>query len=117
VCKGFKWRLHNAEFKSDMMLIPLVSCDVVLGVQWLSQLGTVRWNFKKLYMEFTYQGRDHVLRGMRGKKLQMIGNNKLQKLLDSTPQLCMLQVVEVQHGYGEFCSSQLQGLEPGKNKQ
>ena len=36
MCKNFKWRLHNAEFESDMMLIPLGSCDVMLGVHWLS---------------------------------------------------------------------------------
>jgi len=42
VCKGFRWKLHNADFESDMLLIPLGSYDVVLGVQWLSQLGTVR---------------------------------------------------------------------------
>lgn len=48
VCKGFKWKIHNAIFETDMMLIPLGSCDVVLGIQWLSQLGTVRWNLNKL---------------------------------------------------------------------
>jgi len=36
ICKGFKWKLHNADFELNMMLIPLGSCDVVLGVQWLS---------------------------------------------------------------------------------
>jgi len=51
ICRDFQWRLHNADFTSDMLLIPLGSCDMVLGVQWLSQLGTVRWNFKKLQLE------------------------------------------------------------------
>lgn len=42
VCR-FNWRIHNAEFTSNVMMIPLGSCDmVVLGVQWLSQLGTVK---------------------------------------------------------------------------
>ena len=53
-----------------MLLIPLESCDMVLGVQWLSQLGTVKWNFKKLQMEFTYVGKVHTLSGMTGKIVQ-----------------------------------------------
>ena len=47
----------------------------------------------------------------------MIGNDKLQKLLDSTPQLCMLQVVEVQQGYGELYSLQPEEWESGENEQ
>jgi len=86
--------LHNADFTSDMLLISLGSCDMVLGVQWLSQLGTVRWNFKKLQLEYTYQGQDHVLRGIRSKKPQLIGSDKLQKILQSTPELSMLQLME-----------------------
>jgi len=54
VCRQFEWRLQRAAFKSNMLLIPLGACDMVLGVQWLSILGTVKWNFKDLKMEFTY---------------------------------------------------------------
>jgi len=32
VSKGFEWKLHNAHFRGDMLLIPLGSCDMVLGV-------------------------------------------------------------------------------------
>ncbi|XP_074283542.1 uncharacterized protein LOC141608089 [Silene latifolia] len=64
VCKGFSWRLQNTEFKYDALLIPLVGCDMVLGVQWLSNLGTVKWNFKKLWMTFEYEGQHHMLRGI-----------------------------------------------------
>ena len=46
VCKGFKWKMHNAIVETDMLIIPLGNCDVVLGIQWLSQLGTIRWDFK-----------------------------------------------------------------------
>ncbi|XP_074278160.1 uncharacterized protein LOC141601756 [Silene latifolia] len=79
VCKGFSWRLQNTEFKSDALLIPLGGCDMVLGVQWLSNLGTVKWNFKKLWMTFEYEGQHHMLRGIPP-KLDKSGaaNNKDQ---------------------------------------
>lgn len=50
VCKGFKWSMQGIEFTSDVLLISLGSCDMVLGVQWLSMLVTVSWDFKKLVM-------------------------------------------------------------------
>ena len=108
VCKGFKWKMHNAIFEIDMLIIPLGSCDVVLGIQWLSHLGTIRWDFKQLQMEFTYLGKDHVLRGMRGKKGQIMNKGQLQKVLVHNPQLCMLQIVGSQGVEPNICS--LQGV-------
>jgi hypothetical protein len=32
--------------------LPLVSFDIVLGVQWLRSLGPILWNFSALSMEF-----------------------------------------------------------------
>ncbi|GJZ31235.1 reverse transcriptase [Tanacetum coccineum] len=47
-CKDFIWSLQGMEFKTDAMLLPLGGCEMVLGVQWLSTLGDIKWNFKKL---------------------------------------------------------------------
>jgi len=41
ICHNCTWKLQGTEFSSDLLLIPLGSCDMVLGVQWLSQLGTI----------------------------------------------------------------------------
>jgi len=49
--------------------------------------------------------------------LHIIVNDKLQKILEGAPQLCMLQMVGVQQGYGEFCSLQSKGLELIENEQ
>lgn len=65
-CKdNFTWRLSvGIELKSDMLLIPLGFCNMVLGVQWLSDLGTVKWDFKRLIMEFDLNGKHLVLKGI-----------------------------------------------------
>ena len=52
ICKDFRWWLHGTEFKSEVYLLPLGSCDLVLGIQWLSTLGIIKWDFKNLKMEF-----------------------------------------------------------------
>ena len=51
-CKQLVWSMQGREFRADMRLIPFGGCDMVLGIQWLSQLGPVLWDFKNLWMEF-----------------------------------------------------------------
>ncbi|GJZ35754.1 retrotransposable element Tf2 [Tanacetum coccineum] len=48
--KDFQWKLQGIVFETDVMLFPLGGCEMVLGVQWLSTLGTIQWNFKDLVM-------------------------------------------------------------------
>ncbi|GJY10820.1 putative mitochondrial protein [Tanacetum coccineum] len=47
---------HNTMRLKDVMLLPLRGCEMVLGIQWLSTLGTIQWNFKDLIMKFYYKG-------------------------------------------------------------
>ena len=47
----------------DLMLLPLGCCDMVLGIEWLVTLGDITWNFDKLTMEFSVNGKRQVLRG------------------------------------------------------
>lgn len=65
VCKGFTWSLMGTEYTTDGYIIPLGSCDMVLGVQWLSTLGSILWNFEDLTMEFFLGGRRHKLKGIK----------------------------------------------------
>lgn len=52
---NFKWSFQGHQFQSDVMVIPLGGHDMVLGVQWLSKLGPITWDFEKLIMEFKWQ--------------------------------------------------------------
>ena len=45
-CKQLTWSMQGKEFKAYMRLIPLGGCDMVLGIQWLAQLGLILWDFK-----------------------------------------------------------------------
>ncbi|GKA65822.1 reverse transcriptase, partial [Tanacetum coccineum] len=62
-CKQFNWQLQGVNFCSDVMLLPLVGCEMILGIQWLSTLGDIKCNFKELRMEFVYKRKKMVLRG------------------------------------------------------
>nr|KYP33317.1 hypothetical protein KK1_045838 [Cajanus cajan] len=50
--KGFSWLIQNTVFTSDIMLLPLGCCDMVLGIEWLITLGDITWNFDKLTIVF-----------------------------------------------------------------
>jgi hypothetical protein len=49
--------IGNEAFDIDFYALPLGAYDMVLGVQWLSSLGPILWDFAKHTMCFTRAGR------------------------------------------------------------
>jgi uncharacterized membrane-anchored protein YitT (DUF2179 family) len=60
--KNFQWQIQGVLFTADVMLLPLGGCELVLGVRWLSTLGTISWNFQDLTMKFMCDGKKDVKR-------------------------------------------------------
>ncbi|GJV94168.1 retrotransposon protein [Tanacetum coccineum] len=83
-CKQFHWQLQGVNFWSDVMLLPLGGCEMVLGIQWLSTLGNVKCKFKDLRMQFVYKGKKMVLRGTPKSNIEWMTNNKHAKILKKT---------------------------------
>ncbi|GKA62966.1 gypsy/ty3 retroelement polyprotein [Tanacetum coccineum] len=88
-CKGFTWTLQGVEFTSDVFILPLGGCELVLGVQWLSVLGDIKWNFKDLVMDFVYNGRRMVLRGTQKAALQWMNGKRQSKATSNGQVLCV----------------------------
>lgn len=57
VCKKSEWKMQGVPFSSDMLILPIGGCGMVLGIQWLVTLGDIMWNFRKLKMEFSVNGK------------------------------------------------------------
>ena len=95
MCKGFTWKMQETYFSTDVMLISLGSCDMVLGVQWLSKLGPICWDFKQLLMQFKLDGKEVRLRGVPLQKLKVIEGEPSSKMLNNAAHLCLLQLKEV----------------------
>nr|GEX89973.1 hypothetical protein [Tanacetum cinerariifolium] len=76
---GFQWTIQDQQFTADVMVLPLGGCELVLGIQWLSTLGTMKWNFQDLVMKFVYEGRKICLRGTKQSELQWMSGKHLSK--------------------------------------
>nr|GEV74561.1 hypothetical protein [Tanacetum cinerariifolium] len=131
-CKGFTWTLQGVEFTSDVFILPLGGCELVLGVQWLSILGDIKWNFKDLIMDFVYNDRRMVLRGTQKAALQWMSGKRQSKEISNGQVLCVylntlfsmsqtttsppcLQITELLHSYQDVFVTPT--LLPPKRKQ
>lgn len=92
VCKKFGWVMNGKEFKTEVMLISLGNCDMVLGIQWLSTLGPVYWDFKKLKMEFILDDDQIFLKGIPQKKIKVIKGQPSLKLMQNVAHCCLIEV-------------------------
>lgn len=55
--------MHGVMFKDKFLMLPIGSCDMVLGIQWLCKLGNIHVNFEKLFMKFMYHDKLVTLKG------------------------------------------------------
>ncbi|XP_071905622.1 uncharacterized protein [Coffea arabica] len=92
LCAGFTWKLQNQTFKTDAMVLPVEGCDLVLGVQWLSTLGDIKWNFGELKMEFLSGKRRVVLRGKEQHAIQLVKRRTMQRILHKPEQIASAQL-------------------------
>ncbi|KAJ7960281.1 Ty3/gypsy retrotransposon protein [Quillaja saponaria] len=77
-CKGLKWNMQGVDFQADFLIMPLGSCHMVLGVQWLSKLGSIVWNFDNLTMGFQWEGKQVLLQGNHHKDIFMCNGEEFK---------------------------------------
>jgi hypothetical protein len=63
-CVAVAFNLQGYVFQANLHLLTLGGCDMVLGVDWLSTLGPILWDFIKLTMKFTHQTQEVMLQGL-----------------------------------------------------
>ncbi|XP_077230134.1 uncharacterized protein LOC143863335 [Tasmannia lanceolata] len=62
-CVDVKFTLQSHEFSVDLFILPIKGAGVVLGVQWLAELGPILMNYKISTMEFQWKGKPIKLVG------------------------------------------------------
>lgn len=56
-CSQVPIKLQGHVFPVDFLLLPLVGCDAVLGVQWLKNIGPTIFDFQKLILVVKWHGK------------------------------------------------------------
>ena len=81
-----------------MLSLPLGNYDLVLGRQWLVELGDIWWNFKELQMSFKMGSEECRLQGYQKMQQPMltISGDKMDRTLSKTAQLSIFQCFELQ---------------------
>lgn len=90
-CKNFTWEFQGIAYTTDVMILPLGGCDMVLGIQWLSTVGCILCDFKKLVMEYTYKQKNVVLRDTHQPTLKWIqGKQKCGEVKSMAAEISMM---------------------------
>ena len=95
MCKAFSFTLLEVEYTTDVYIVPLGCCDMVLGVQWLATLGLILWNFEDLTMEFSVGEKRQLLKGNKKAEVKRSNGNE-QKVVLQAAQLFALHITPSQ---------------------
>lgn len=52
IVEGFQWKIQGINFSVDLFLMPLGGCDIVLGVQRFTSLGSVKFDYHSHFIDF-----------------------------------------------------------------
>lgn len=77
----FTWKMKGMEFTTELFVMPLKGCDIVLGVQWFSTLGSVTFDFTQHSIEFQMQGRKIMLRRAADKGIKTVNPQRMNKAM------------------------------------
>lgn len=65
--KGYGQKVINIQgtkFLIIFHILPFGGCDIVLGVEWLKNLGPIKWNFANMSIQFLFKGGEFNLQGI-----------------------------------------------------
>lgn len=120
-CFGFWWKRQGETFETDLRLLKLRECHIVLGVDWMKGVSPISFDFNKMEVTLKKDGQRVTLQGnVKVGACKMIRGNRLQKLLKSklsqVAQLFSIEVKEETDGQeeqqGVYDGNQQSGLAP-----
>jgi hypothetical protein len=125
-CHSIKISMGDYQLDTPMYVISMGVADIILGVQWLTTLGTIKMNFQDLFMRFQSEGKTIELRGLKEKSPHIVSSHQLQTLLQKgadgfVAQLCSLEVSTypdvhtIIEDHSVACGDMWKGISPKQN--
>jgi hypothetical protein len=91
-CSNVKLTIQDQELRADFYLLLLGDYEVVLSIEWLRTLGNVLWNFSKLTMKFTLNGKRVILRRRCGNNVSIVSSHGMERILKKNCKGYLLQL-------------------------
>lgn len=82
-CSAVNVELQGTIFSLDFFVLQIQGPDMILGVQWLQELGPVTHDYSCSQMEFNWKGKKVTLRGDASLSSKEISFNMLQRAVHS----------------------------------
>ncbi|XP_022879618.1 uncharacterized protein LOC111397108 [Olea europaea var. sylvestris] len=88
--------IQQQSFLVNFHILPIRGADVVLGVQWLEQLGPVVMDYMALTMSFHWEGQQVELKDESLIAHRAIHFNQLRRLLTTDAVMCCYQLTSIE---------------------
>jgi len=82
-CEQVPFVIQDVSLVADFFVLAIAGMDMVLGVQWLAQLGNVVSNYNRLTMSFFHGGRQVTLQGNPKVEVSALPCSEFRKLVNS----------------------------------
>ncbi|KAJ7960249.1 Ty3/gypsy retrotransposon protein [Quillaja saponaria] len=99
-CNQSKWQMQKRAFQADFLVMPLGGCHMVLGIQWLSTLGPILWDFDRMTMLFWKGQASIMLQGSGNREVGVIQPKELRKTSHCGSSLMIVQVTKKNNQQG-----------------
>lgn len=83
-CARFAFTIQGVDITADFFILEISGMDMILGVQWLAQLGNVISNYSQMTMSFFHHNRQVTLQGNSRIEVTQLHSKDFCKLLDSS---------------------------------
>ncbi|PRQ30153.1 putative nucleotidyltransferase, Ribonuclease H [Rosa chinensis] len=88
-------QLQGTPIDTEVFVLPINGCEVLLGASWLRTLGDIIWNYEKMTMKFSVQGREFMLQGILDNDTALVSGATMTKLLKQEKQAMLIQLMEI----------------------
>ncbi|KAL4385004.1 hypothetical protein GQ457_15G026090 [Hibiscus cannabinus] len=112
LCSKVEWQTQGHSFVTDFLILPLKNSDVVFGIQWLSTLGPIKWDFSKMSMEFRHSEQAVTLVGVHPQPVNWVAPKVCSKMLrgGANPYTTCLLFLNVKLGVNNETSETLKEM-------
>ena len=78
-CENVRLQIGQYQLKSHMFSIDMADCDIILGLEWLHNLGPILMDFKELTIQFQQQGQQYKFQGITAGSPEIIISHRMEK--------------------------------------